>query len=109
MESFVQPLKTSLWTVLFISVLFVGCSIFLLDCYSPFDRFYKIDRNQISDDDPFLERTSDDRVTFGEALWFVWGVLLNSGVAESESNIHFILTENLKLVVNRSFAMGSFP
>uniref|UniRef100_A0A183D7V5 PBPe domain-containing protein n=1 Tax=Gongylonema pulchrum TaxID=637853 RepID=A0A183D7V5_9BILA len=28
------------------------------------------------------ERTSDSRVTFGEAHWFVWGVLLNSGVAE---------------------------
>ncbi|KHN82043.1 Glutamate [NMDA] receptor subunit 1 [Toxocara canis] len=82
MESFLQPLKTSLWSALFISVLFVGCAIFLLDLYSPFDRFYRVDRSRIDPNDPFLEPTEDDRLDFGESMWFVWGVLLNSGVSE---------------------------
>ncbi|VDK17990.1 unnamed protein product [Anisakis simplex] len=82
MESFLQPLKTSLWSALFVSVIFVGCAIFCLDLYSPFDRFYRIDKSQIDPTDPFLEPTSDDRLDFGESMWFVWGVLLNSGVSE---------------------------
>lgn len=83
MESFLQPLNSSLWSALFISVLFVGCAIFLLDLYSPFDRFFRVDKSRIDPDDPFLEPTEDDRLDFGEAMWFVWGVLLNSGVSES--------------------------
>uniref|UniRef100_A0A914RQC7 Uncharacterized protein n=1 Tax=Parascaris equorum TaxID=6256 RepID=A0A914RQC7_PAREQ len=83
MESFLQPLNSSLWSALFISVLLVGCAIFLLDLYSPFDRFFKVDKSRIDPDDPFLEPTEDDRLEFGEAMWFVWGVLLNSGVSES--------------------------
>uniref|UniRef100_A0A915ABN9 Ionotropic glutamate receptor C-terminal domain-containing protein n=1 Tax=Parascaris univalens TaxID=6257 RepID=A0A915ABN9_PARUN len=82
MESFLQPLNSSLWSALFISVLLVGCAIFLLDLYSPFDRFFKVDKSRIDPDDPFLEPTEDDRLEFGEAMWFVWGVLLNSGVSE---------------------------
>lgn len=83
MESFVQPLKRSLWTALFISVLFIGCSVFLLDRYSPLNQVQKIDKQSFTEDSLFPEHTSTGRVTFGESMWFVWGVLLNSGVAES--------------------------
>ncbi|KAK0396169.1 hypothetical protein QR680_001603 [Steinernema hermaphroditum] len=82
MESFLQPLKGTLWTTLFVSVFLVGLGIFMLDLKSPFDRFYKVDKTQLDPNDPFWERSDDDRVTFGESMWFVWGVLLNSGVSE---------------------------
>lgn len=32
----------------------------------------------------WVGKDEDDNVNFGEAMWFVWGVLLNSGVSESE-------------------------
>ncbi|VDM66231.1 unnamed protein product, partial [Strongylus vulgaris] len=79
MQSFLQPLKSSLWTSLLISVIMVGLVIFCLDLKSPFDRFYKIDKSRMAADDPFLNEVANDRVNFGEAMWFVWGVLLNSG------------------------------
>ncbi|CAJ0919653.1 unnamed protein product, partial [Mesorhabditis belari] len=82
MESFLQPMKNSLWGALLISVILVGCVIFVLDFKSPFDRFYKVDTSTLDPRDPFLQRAPDDRVDFGEAMWFVWGVLLNSGVSE---------------------------
>ncbi|TMS35599.1 hypothetical protein L596_002967 [Steinernema carpocapsae] len=82
MESFLQPLKGTLWTTLFVSVFLVGLGIYVLDLKSPFDRFYNVDKTQLHPDDPFWERNDDDRVTFGESMWFVWGVLLNSGVSE---------------------------
>ncbi|KHJ98240.1 Ligand-gated ion channel [Oesophagostomum dentatum] len=82
MQSFLQPLKSALWTALLISVIMVGLVIFCLDLKSPFDRFYKIDQSRMAADDPFLMEVANDRVNFGEAMWFVWGVLLNSGVSE---------------------------
>ncbi|EYC45043.1 hypothetical protein Y032_0441g1521 [Ancylostoma ceylanicum] len=82
MQSFLQPLKSALWTSLLISVIMVGLVIFCLDLKSPFDRFYKMDKSQMAADDPFLMEVANDRVNFGEAMWFVWGVLLNSGVSE---------------------------
>ena len=83
MQSFLQPLKPSLWYFLFAAVILVGLTIYILDLKSPFDRFYSIKVMEFNSDDPFWERSEDDRVTFGEAMWFCWGVLLNSGVAES--------------------------
>uniref|UniRef100_A0A1I7SWT2 LITAF domain-containing protein n=1 Tax=Bursaphelenchus xylophilus TaxID=6326 RepID=A0A1I7SWT2_BURXY len=75
MESFLQPLKKSLWGALFVSVLVIGCIIYLLDWRSPFNIPYQKDIFTR----PELE---DTPVSFGEAMWFVWGVLLNSGVSE---------------------------
>ncbi|KAK6735990.1 hypothetical protein RB195_018950 [Necator americanus] len=88
MQSFLQPLKSALWTSLLISVIMVGLVIFCLDLKSPFDRFYKTEQNRMAEDDPFLMEVANDRVNFGEAMWFVWGVLLNSGV--SESRLHLL-------------------
>lgn len=81
MQSFLQPLKSSLWTSLFISVITVGLVIFCLDLKSPFDRFYRSERYADAPPD-ILDEVVNDRVNFGEAMWFVWGVLLNSGVSE---------------------------
>ncbi|GMT14864.1 hypothetical protein PFISCL1PPCAC_6161 [Pristionchus fissidentatus] len=73
MQSFLQPLQSSLWISLLISVMAVGIVIYLLDINSPFKAFYM----SHSDDS-----SSEERVGLGEAMWFVWGVLLNSGVSE---------------------------
>lgn len=83
MESFLQPLKSSLWIALFISVILVGCSIFLLDFYSPFGRFLRIKKNTTICWQDKLDKNGE-QLNFGEAMWFVWGVLLNSGVCESK-------------------------
>ncbi|GMR36470.1 hypothetical protein PMAYCL1PPCAC_06665, partial [Pristionchus mayeri] len=73
MQSFLQPLQSSLWISLLVSVIAVGIVIYLLDINSPFKAFYVV-----HSEDP----SSEDRVGLGEAMWFVWGVLLNSGVSE---------------------------
>ncbi|VDO63249.1 unnamed protein product [Haemonchus placei] len=82
MQSFLQPLKSSLWTALFVSVITVGLVIFCLDLKSPFDRFYRNEPHLGEPANIFLEQVANERVNFGEAMWFVWGVLLNSGVSE---------------------------
>ncbi|CAB3405067.1 unnamed protein product [Caenorhabditis bovis] len=86
MQSFLQPLQSSLWTALFVSVLLVGLAIYCLDFKSPFERFYQADREKEVDLQMFNawddDKNDDDNVNFGEAMWFVWGVLLNSGVSE---------------------------
>ncbi|CAO4365876.1 unnamed protein product [Caenorhabditis nigoni] len=86
MQSFLQPLQSSLWTALFISVILVGLAIFFLDFKSPFERFYQADREMDQDLKKEFElwvgNDVNENVNFGEAMWFVWGVLLNSGVSE---------------------------
>ncbi|CAI2346769.1 unnamed protein product [Caenorhabditis sp. 36 PRJEB53466] len=86
MQSFLQPLQSSLWTALFVSVLLVGLAIYCLDFKSPFERFYQADKEMEHDLKKEFElwvgKDEDDNVNFGEAMWFVWGVLLNSGVSE---------------------------
>ena len=88
MQSFLQPLQSSLWTALFISVLLVGLAIYCLDFKSPFERFYQADKEMEQDlkkeFELWIGKDADENVNFGEAMWFVWGVLLNSGVSESE-------------------------
>ncbi|KAF1766074.1 hypothetical protein GCK72_006030 [Caenorhabditis remanei] len=86
MQSFLQPLQSSLWTALFISVLLVGLAIYCLDFKSPFERFYQADKEMEQDlkkeFELWIGKGADENVNFGEAMWFVWGVLLNSGVSE---------------------------
>uniref|UniRef100_A0A8R1I205 PBPe domain-containing protein n=1 Tax=Caenorhabditis japonica TaxID=281687 RepID=A0A8R1I205_CAEJA len=87
MQSFLQPLQSSLWSALFVSVLLVGLAIYCLDFKSPFERFYQSDHGFDQEDlrpefELWVGKDEDDNVNFGEAMWFVWGVLLNSGVSE---------------------------
>ncbi|CCD68749.1 LITAF domain-containing protein [Caenorhabditis elegans] len=86
MQSFLQPLQSSLWTALFISVILVGLAIYCLDFKSPFERFYQADKEMEQDlkkeFELWIGKDADENVNFGEAMWFVWGVLLNSGVSE---------------------------
>uniref|UniRef100_A0A0N4ZBS6 LITAF domain-containing protein n=1 Tax=Parastrongyloides trichosuri TaxID=131310 RepID=A0A0N4ZBS6_PARTI len=82
MESFIQPMKNSLWGSLCILVLSIGCAIYILDYKSPFKKFYNRDENIFGTSSIISHDSEDNNVTFGEAMWFVWGVLLNSGVCE---------------------------
>jgi hypothetical protein len=86
LDSFTQPFKKSLWFALGASVLFVGVAIYILDRNSPFERFELHDTDSLScANDRNLN--SETRLTFGESFWFVCGILLNSGISESKSNI----------------------
>uniref|UniRef100_A0AC35U771 PBPe domain-containing protein n=1 Tax=Rhabditophanes sp. KR3021 TaxID=114890 RepID=A0AC35U771_9BILA len=82
MESFSQPLKTSLWGAILLLVITIGCSIYALDYKSPFKKFYNKDDIVFEEHTALSEKEEASSVTFGEAMWFVWGVLLNSGVCE---------------------------
>jgi ionotropic glutamate receptor NMDA 1 len=55
-----------------LSVHVVALVLYLLDRFSPFGRF-KLAK---SDD------TEEDALNLSSAMWFAWGVLLNSGIGE---------------------------
>ncbi|KAI6196952.1 hypothetical protein M3Y94_01168200 [Aphelenchoides besseyi] len=93
MESFLQPLQASLWISLFVAVVSCAIVIYALDrklvvasksyyfvtlFSSPFEKYY-IDSNPL---DSRHLTNHDSRLSFGESMWFCWGVLLNSGVSE---------------------------
>ena len=63
MESFLQPLKNSLWLSLVIAVFFVAFVVYFLDSKSPFERFYS------SGQDPLFERAEqEEKVSAGEVI-----------------------------------------
>lgn len=55
-----------------LSVHVVALVLYLLDRFSPFGRF-KLSKT---------ENTEEDALNLSRALWFTWGVLLNSGIGE---------------------------
>ena len=72
MTSFLQPFKEALWIMVFISVHVVGLVLYLLDRFSPFAKFKMSSK----------ETTEEDALNLSRAIWFTWGVLLNSGIGE---------------------------
>ena len=69
--SFLRPFKTELWLLVLLSVHVVGIILYVLDRLSPFGRFK---RAKAKNDEQALDLPS--------AMWFSWGVLLNSGIGE---------------------------
>lgn len=57
-----------------VSVHVVALVLYLLDRFSPFGRF------KLSNTDG----TEEDALNLSSAIWFAWGVLLNSGIGEGE-------------------------
>ena len=55
-----------------LSVHVVALVLYLLDRFSPFGRF-KLAKG---------EDTEEDALNLSSAMWFAWGVLLNSGIGE---------------------------
>lgn len=62
-----------------VSVHVVALVLYLLDRFSPFGRFKLAN----------TDGTEEDALNLSSAIWFAWGVLLNSGIGEG----------NLRLVV----------
>ncbi|XP_073456008.1 glutamate receptor ionotropic, NMDA 1 isoform X2 [Aquarana catesbeiana] len=71
LDSFMQPFQSTLWLLVGLSVHVVAVMLYLLDRFSPFGRF-KVN----------TEEEEEDALTLSSAMWFSWGVLLNSGIGE---------------------------
>ncbi|KAK3577393.1 hypothetical protein CHS0354_032241 [Potamilus streckersoni] len=72
LASFLQPFQDTLWILVGLSVHVVALVLYLLDRFSPFGRF-KMAKS---------EETEEDALNLSSAMWFAWGVLLNSGIGE---------------------------
>ena len=72
MVSFLQPFKDGLWIMVFLSVHVVAVVLYLLDRFSPFGKFKQSK----------TDNTEEDALNLSRAVWFTWGVLLNSGIGE---------------------------
>lgn len=76
LSSFLRPFKVELWLLVLLSVHIVAVILYLLDRFSPFGRYRLAQSNK--------EETA---LNLSSAMWFSWGVLLNSGIGEGiESN-----------------------
>src|SRR6218665_3030102 len=72
LASFLQPFQNTLWILVLVSVHVVALALYLLDRFSPFGG-YKFDDYSCSD---------EHALNLSSAIWFSWGVLLNSGIGE---------------------------
>lgn len=66
-----------------VSVHVVALVLYLLDRFSPFGRFKLAN----------TDGTEEDALNLSSAIWFAWGVLLNSGIGEGE-DISFLFFFN---------------
>lgn len=57
-----------------VSVHVVALVLYLLDRFSPFGRFKLAN----------TDGTEEDALNLSSAIWFAWGVLLNSGIGEGK-------------------------
>jgi ionotropic glutamate receptor NMDA 1 len=66
----------------------VAIVLYLLDRYSPFDRFRFAPRRDTNlEINPQIEiKKKEDTLNLSRALWFTWGILLNSGIGEGFEN-----------------------
>ncbi|XP_028412398.1 glutamate receptor ionotropic, NMDA 1-like isoform X2 [Dendronephthya gigantea] len=69
--SFLRPFQIELWLLVLLSVHVVAVILYLLDRFSPFGRF------QLAKSDK-----DETPLNLSSAMWFSWGVLLNSGIGE---------------------------
>ncbi|CAF0819485.1 unnamed protein product [Rotaria sordida] len=80
LKSFLQPFKNGLWIMVLLSVHIIAVVLYLLDRLSPYGRFHFVqqhERNPIK-----KKNTKGDKLSLSHALWFTWGILLNSGISE---------------------------
>uniref|UniRef100_A0A7R8VNK8 Glutamate [NMDA] receptor subunit 1 n=1 Tax=Timema douglasi TaxID=61478 RepID=A0A7R8VNK8_TIMDO len=73
--SFLQPFSNTLWILVMVSVHVVALVLYLLDRFSPFGRFKLAN----------TDGTEEDALNLSSAIWFAWGVLLNSGIGTPRS------------------------
>lgn len=67
-----------------LSVHVVAVVLYLLDRFSPFGRFRFAPRqgNERGNSQSIEVNTEEDALNLSRALWFTWGILLNSGIGE---------------------------
>lgn len=87
LDSFLQPFEDTLWILVALSVHVVALVLYLLDRFSPFGRFKLAKNND----------TEEDALNLSSAMWFAWGVLLNSGIGEGGGNFFSVELEKLYL------------
>lgn len=64
-----------------VSVHVVALVLYLLDRFSPFGRFKVAN----------ADGTEEDALNLSSAIWFAWGVLLNSGIGEGIPVTSFVI------------------
>ncbi|OQV18471.1 Glutamate [NMDA] receptor subunit 1 [Hypsibius exemplaris] len=72
LNSFFQPFTNDLWVLVMVCLHVVALAMYLLDRFSPFSRYVLPESNE----------PEDDALNLSSAMWFAWGVLLNSGIGE---------------------------
>ncbi len=74
-----------------LSVHVVAVVLYLLDRFSPFGRFRFSPRQRPEPGNgPEIEvNTEEDALNLSRALWFTWGILLNSGIGEGSKEKDF--------------------
>ncbi|CAF4501442.1 unnamed protein product [Rotaria sp. Silwood1] len=84
LASFLQPFQGRLWVMVVLSVHVVAVVLYLLDRFSPFGRFrFSLQQRTDRGNGPAIEvNTEEDALNLSRALWFTWGILLNSGIGE---------------------------
>lgn len=68
-----------------VSVHVVALVLYLLDRFSPFGRFKLAN----------IDGTEEDALNLSSAIWFAWGVLLNSGIGEGKYLKHLKKISNI--------------
>ena len=91
--SFLQPFKSTLWVLVLVSVHVVALCLYLLDRFSPFGRFEVRTANAGEPSGPASNGNTnatvvgiqkEESLNLTSAIWFAWGVLLNSGIGEGK-------------------------
>lgn len=77
-----------------VSVHVVALVLYLLDRFSPFGRFKLAN----------TDGTEEDALNLSSAIWFAWGVLLNSGIGEGKISLSrsFLYSEEEMLKKNKN-------
>ncbi len=67
-----------------LSVHVIAVVLYLLDRFSPLNRFHFVPDEGTNDKkNPTIKmKNKDDALNLSRALWFTWGILLNSGIGE---------------------------
>ncbi len=106
--SFLQPFKYTLWFLVVVSVHVVALCLYALDRFSPFGKFHHpttvpavsasspTKAKAAAENSVLVLAQKEESLNLTSAIWFAWGVLLNSGIGEGEkyNNICAILQDN---------------
>lgn len=71
-----------------VSVHVVALVLYLLDRFSPFGRFKLAN----------IDGTEEDALNLSSAIWFAWGVLLNSGIGEGMFMYLFLWVTTIRIL-----------